>query len=62
MSARTDFAALRTVQIARAQGVVLPSEGMSLDERLLQKALLEPRNAAPLPLLQRIAGAVWRWL
>lgn len=54
------FAALRTDAIARDLGVVLPT-GMSPDERLLQKALLEKRTAAPLPLLQRIAGAVWRW-
>ena len=27
----------------------------------LSAALNEPRTAKPLPLLQRIAGAVWRW-
>lgn len=27
----------------------------------VQAALLEPRTAKPLPLLQRIAGALWRW-
>lgn len=31
------------------------------NEEQLQSALLEPRTAKPLPLLQRIAGAVWRW-
>ncbi len=32
------------------------------DGLLLQDALLEARTAQPLPLLQRVAGAVWRWL
>lgn len=31
------------------------------DEELIQRALLEPRTARPLPWLQRIAGACWAW-
>lgn len=33
----------------------------TVNEERLQSALLEPRTAKPLPLLQRIAGAVCRW-
>lgn len=61
MSARTDFAVLGTQQVAQRMGVALPRE-LVTDELLLQKALLEPRTAQPLPMLQRIAGAVWKWL
>lgn len=32
------------------------------DAQRLQDALLERRTAAPLTLLQRLAGAAWRWL
>jgi len=32
------------------------------DGGLVQEALLEPRTARPLRLIQRAAGAVWRWL
>ncbi len=28
----------------------------------LQSALLDKRTARPLPLIRRIAGAVWRWM
>lgn len=33
---------------------------VSRDAEHLQTALLEPRTAQPLPLVQRIAGAFWR--
>jgi hypothetical protein len=33
----------------------------SADAELVQAALLDRRTAAPRPLLQRIAGAAWRW-
>lgn len=33
----------------------------SRDAEHIQCALLEPRTARALPVLQRIAGAVWRW-
>ncbi|MEZ2293071.1 hypothetical protein [Variovorax sp. RCC_210] len=33
----------------------------SADAELVQEALLDRRTAAPRPLLQRIAGAAWRW-
>lgn len=32
------------------------------DAARVQLALLEPRTARPLPVLARIAGAIWRWL
>lgn len=35
---------------------------MSADAELAQAALLEPRTARPLPFLNRVAGALWRWL
>lgn len=38
-----------------------PAE-MGSQALLLSAALNEPRTAKPLPLLQRIAGAVWRWM
>ncbi len=31
------------------------------DGETLQEALLDPRTAAPRPLLQRVAGALWSW-
>lgn len=34
---------------------------LSDDAALTQLALLEPRTARPVPLLDRIAGAIWRW-
>jgi hypothetical protein len=37
-----------------------PSD-MSRDAEDIQSALLEPRTARPLPLMNRIAGAIWRW-
>lgn len=33
---------------------------ISRDAEHLQTALLEPRTAEPLPLVQRLAGALWR--
>lgn len=35
---------------------------LTRDAELTQAALLEPRTARPLSLLQRIAGALWAWL
>jgi hypothetical protein len=87
------FAELRTAEIARQMGVMVPdnfrvingrvrtpetasgggivigaaytrsrrAKDMSGDELHLQSALLEPRTAHPLPLIHRIAGAIWRW-
>ncbi len=37
----------------------LPVQG---DAVLIQAALLEPRTARPLPLLQALIGRVWKWL
>lgn len=38
-----------------------PPRVISRDSETLQEALLEPRTAAPRPLLARVAGAVWSW-
>lgn len=37
-------------------------ESFTRSEEEVQAALLEPRTARPLPLFQRLAGAVWKWL
>ena len=37
----------------------LPVQG---DAVLIQAALLEPRTARPLPVIQQIAGVVYKWL
>jgi len=50
----------RLVQIGCAHQPKLPA--LSPDAESIQAALLEPRTARPLPLFNRIAGAVWRWL
>lgn len=39
-----------------------PLPAIDRDAQRLQTALLEPRTARPLPQLQRVLGAVWRWL
>lgn len=38
-----------------------PPAPYSRDAECIQAALLEPRTAHPLSLINRIAGAVWRW-
>ena len=38
-----------------------PSREIGKEAERLQTALLDPRTARPLPPLQRIAGAIWRW-
>lgn len=50
----------RLVQIGCAHQPKLPA--LTPDAENLQAALLERRTARPLPLFNRIAGAVWRWL
>lgn len=47
------------VVIGRAY-VPPPPRIVSRDAEHLQSALLEPRTKQPLPLVQRIAGALWR--
>lgn len=47
------------VVIGRAY-VPPPPRIVSRDAERLQSALLEPKTAQPLPLVQRIAGAIWR--
>jgi len=43
-------------------GAIAPAKPvLGVDAEHLQAALLEPRTAKPLPLLQRIAGAFVRW-
>lgn len=41
------------------QRAAAPVQG---DHLMLQAALLEPRTARPLTLLERVLGAVWGWL
>jgi hypothetical protein len=48
------------VQIGRAY--IPPPHPMSHHAQQLQAALLEPRTARPLTLLQRMFGVIWRWL
>lgn len=38
-----------------------PPRIVSRDAERIQAALLDARTARPLPLMQRIAGAIWRW-
>lgn len=38
-----------------------PKAELTPDDELLQAALLEPRTATRPPLLQRLAGELWRW-
>lgn len=47
------------VVIGRAY-VPPPPRIVSRDAERLQSALLEPKTAQPLPLVQRIAGVLWR--
>lgn len=49
----------RGIDIGGALAPAMPE--FSKDAELIQEALLERRTAAPRPLLQRIAGAAWRW-
>ncbi|KWT89312.1 MULTISPECIES: hypothetical protein [unclassified Variovorax] len=49
----------RLVEIGCAHELRPPA--LSRDAEAIQGALLEPRTARPLPLINRIAGAVWRW-
>lgn len=39
-----------------------PPARIDREAERLQVALLEPRTARPLTLLQRLLGAIWRWL
>lgn len=51
----------RYIEIGIAHQASRNPNDFTSSEEHLQDALLEPRTAKPLPLLQRIAGAVWRW-
>ena len=54
--------ALRTCRGIHIGGALAPRlPEFSKDAELIQEALLEPRTARDAPVLQRIAGAVWRW-
>lgn len=53
---------LRTCRGIHIGGAIAPRmPEFSADAEHIQTALLEPRTARPAPLLNRIAGAVWRW-
>lgn len=39
-----------------------PAPAMTRTDELVQAALLEPRTAQPMSLLQSVLGAIWRWL
>ncbi|CAN7323808.1 hypothetical protein LJR084_001872 [Variovorax sp. LjRoot84] len=58
---------VRTPRTPRGGGILIGSRWqpgprpLPADATLIQSALLEPRTSRPLPVLQRIAGAVWRW-
>jgi len=53
---------LKTCRGVVIGGAIQPQKPvLGAHAELLQAAVLEPRTAKPLPLLQRIAGAVWRW-
>lgn len=53
---------LRTCRGIHIGGAIAPRmPAVSQDGERLQAALLEPRTAAPRPVLLRIAGAVWGW-
>lgn len=55
-------AGLKTCRGIVIGGAIAPRmPEFSADAELLQEAVLEPRTAKPLPVLQRIAGALWRW-
>lgn len=51
----------RLIDIGIAHQASRSPHDFTTSEEQLQAALLEKRTAKPLPLLQRIAGAVWRW-
>ncbi|CAN5859513.1 hypothetical protein BH11PSE13_BH11PSE13_12430 [soil metagenome] len=53
---------LRTCRGVVIGGAIAPRmPQFSGDAELIQEALLERRTARPLPLVDRIVGAVWRW-
>ena len=53
--------AVDTGKLVIGRAYVPPSPRIvSRDAERLQSALLEPKTAQPLPLVQRIAGAFWR--
>lgn len=56
-----DVVATRQVAIGSAH-VPRPMPITGRDALHLQSALLDKRTAQPQSLLQRIAGAVWKWL
>lgn len=54
---------LRTCRGMHIGGAIAPRmPAQTQDGELLQAALLEPRTAAPRPVLLRIAGRVYAWL
>lgn len=56
-------AGLQTCRLVVIGGAYTPRPpALSRDAELTQAALLEPRTARPVPLINRIAGAVYRWL
>mgnify|MGYP003514257598 CR=1 FL=1 len=66
----TDYHPPRMQENARAitcRGIVIggaiapPVPTITQDGERIQAALLEPRTAHPLSLINRIAGAAWRW-
>lgn len=59
---------VRTPPTPRGGGILIGSQWsqgpvpIAPDAELLQSALLNRRTAAPLPVLQRMAAMIWRWL
>lgn len=62
MSARPPVTTPAGVLIGNAFRQPQRPAALDQDAKRLQDALLEPRTAAPQPLIQRLAGAIWRWL
>jgi hypothetical protein len=58
---------VRTPSTPRGGGILIGSRWergpipLAADAELIQSALLEKRTARPLPVLQRVAGAIWKW-
>ena len=62
MSPRTASLAVTATGLRIGIAHQRPAMPVHGDHLTLQAALLEPRTARPLSLLERILGAVWGWL
>jgi len=62
MSPRTASLAITATGLRIGIAYIPPAPAMTRTDELVQAALLEPRTAQPMSLLQSVLGAIWRWL